>query len=67
MLTKILNYFGLYTRDQLKEARNAMLELSAIQSDLIAQLYLNKTVGFDVGYAMGAQRCAKETRKLKQL
>lgn len=44
-----------------------MLEISAIQSDLIAQLYPSKTVSFDVGYAMGAQRCAKETRKMKQV
>ena len=67
IITKTLNFFGLYTKAQLKESRNAMLELSAIQMDLIAELFTDKKVAFDVGYTMCAKRCAEETRKLKGL
>ena len=64
-MIKILNLFGLYTYGQLRDARDAYAEMGAIQCDMLAQLYPNDKVAFDVGYTMGAKRCAKELRKMK--
>lgn len=62
---KILNFFGLYTTEQLRQARDAIIEIGAIKCDLLSQLYTNNKVAFDAGYTMGAKRCAKELRAMK--
>ena len=63
-MLKLLNFFGLYTTKQLREARDAYAELGAIQCDMLSDLY-NANVGFDVGYKMGTKRCAKVLRSMK--
>ena len=63
-MLKLLNFFGLYTTKQLREARDAYAELGAIQCDMLSELY-NANVGFDVGYKMGTKRCAKVLRSMK--
>ena len=64
-MIKILNFFGLYTYGQLRDERDAYAELCAIQCERIAQLHPNDNVAFDVGYTMGANRCAQEIHKMK--
>lgn len=63
-MINILNFFGLYTRKQLREVGDAHIELCAIECDMLSELY-NAKVGFDVGYKMGTQRCAKALRLMK--
>ena len=64
-MIKILNFFGFYTTRQLREARDAYVELGAIQCNMLSLLYTNQRVGFDLGYTMAAKRCAEILRQMK--
>jgi len=60
-----LLYLGWRSRRIPKLTRDDGLEEAARVCDALAELYQREDIGFDVGYKLGAQRCAEEIRARK--